>query len=289
MSVTFAKCGSEADYRLSVKLLGGRALEVTAKPVGFNRILRHEALKNGFRSLAARPALTPEEEETKRLDNIRRASSRAKQGVRHLVTSMGGDHLLTLTYRENVTDDERATRDFASFVRLVRARYPNWCYVSVREYQERGAIHFHVSVKGHQPINYLRRCWYKALGSSPDSSGSDTPGAVNVRAQKSRRGRQSSIWGTQKLAAYMSKYISKSFETKPASGMRRYNASREILRPFVRQYWIAASGPYEALCSAFDIAVLNHAGDRRKDYSFWLSDDLSFGFLRMDMSQEVPF
>ena len=45
------------------------------------------------------------------------------------------------------------------FIRLVHTYFPEWLYVCVMERQERGAIHFHLGVKGYQGVDLLRSLW----------------------------------------------------------------------------------------------------------------------------------
>lgn len=76
-------------------------------------------------------------------------------------------------------------------------------FVAIRERPERGAFHLHVAVCGRQDIKYLRRCWYIALGASPDAEGDQTPGAVNVKGPSKRWGGQGYQWRADKLAGYL--------------------------------------------------------------------------------------
>jgi len=141
--------------------------------------------------------LSAEELEAKRLENIERAARRAKQAVHYAVRSLGADHMLTLTVRENMTDRGKFFEVFKEFVRLVRTKdlhniagVPSlitrkdkraWGYVACPELQDRGAYHMHVACVGKQDISLLRACWYVALGGLASDSGENTKGAVNVR------------------------------------------------------------------------------------------------------------
>lgn len=71
----------------------------------------------------------------------------------------GLDHLLSLTVRENLIDDVRAYGYFEKFIRLVHTYLLGWKYVVVAERQKRGAIHFHMAVKGYQDVALLRSLW----------------------------------------------------------------------------------------------------------------------------------
>lgn len=139
--------------------------------------------------------------------NETRAVRRARSRLRHLILATRADHLLTLTYRENVTDFERATTDLSRFVRLVKARLPSWVYIAVAEEQKRGAWHWHLAVVGRQDVDLLRSLWRQVVGE----------GNIDVRPPKGR--------GNHRLLAlvkYLGKYLAKAF----ANGSRNINGRR---------------------------------------------------------------
>lgn len=148
--------------------------------------------------------------------NKLRALRRAKAQVRRLVMAGGFDHLLTLTWRENMTDEAEADRAFCRFVRLVRSFLPGWRYVAVKENQERGAWHWHVAVKGFQDVVLLRRLWREVVGEG------------NIDVQYHRKG---PCWKRAALARYLAKYISKVMDV--AFGRHRYRAAHGITVPTV--------------------------------------------------------
>lgn len=89
------------------------------------------------------------------------------------------DHLLTLTYRENMKDCRLAWKHFSKFARLIRKRsnHAQWPYIAVQELQERGAVHIHVAVAGFKMSTFAsalalcnRRPWTR-LAMSRRSSG----------------------------------------------------------------------------------------------------------------------
>ena len=54
---------------------------------------------------------------------------------------------MTLTYKENMKDEERSSADWARFIRKLEKRLGRKLeYLHVRERQKRGAIHFHVII-----------------------------------------------------------------------------------------------------------------------------------------------
>jgi hypothetical protein len=154
------------------------------------------------------------------VENRARSSQRARGMVRRRIRELRLDHLLTLTYRENVTDIERLKSDWKKLYTKVRKSYPEWQFVAVPETQTRGAWHLHVAVKGWQDVRLIRQAWWDIVGVGM--------GNIHVRAPKYRWrdefARQSTNWTSRKLAAYLSKYVSKTFDAL-ALGGRRYWAS----------------------------------------------------------------
>lgn len=215
---------------------------------------------------------TEKTEEEKAADRRRSHNAnvnRSKKSVRWLCKSLGADRLLTLTYRENMEDRERLYRDFTEFLRLVRKAFPDWVYVAVPEKQDRGALHIHLAVKGWQRINFLRKCWYIALGGDGNEKGEATPGGVNITPQKNRWGAVQKEWKVEKLAGYISKYIHKTFEDG-ATEKKRYWSARGIDRPVVRRMWVAGSNMFDAIKSTLGTLYFD-CGLDGVDFDWWLS------------------
>ena len=146
-----------------------------------------------------------------------RAVRRARSRLRRLVLAANADHLLTLTYRENVTDFADATNDLGRFVRQVRKHLPGWVYIGVPERQQRGAWHWHLAVVGRQDVVLLRSLWVAVVGS----------GNIDVQPPKHCRADQRLA-----LVKYLGKYLAKGFEegSRELNG-HRYRASLGIQVP----------------------------------------------------------
>ena len=158
--------------------------------------------------------------------NDDRAERRAKSRIRKLVLSSGADHLLTLTYRENVTDLIRANDDFSRFIRIVKGQVPQWPYIAVPERQERGAWHWHLAVRGRQDVGLLREAWRRVVGE----------GNIDVKPPTGK-GNQRQL----ALIRYLAKYITKGFESddRQLNG-RRFRSSLGIEVPL--QYLTVPEG-----------------------------------------------
>lgn len=135
-----------------------------------------------------------------------RAGRRARSRLRQLILSANADHLLTLTYRDNVTDFEQASQDLRALVRRVRKHLPKWVFIAVPERQKRGAWHWHLAVVGHQDVKLLRHLWRSVVGE----------GNIDVQRPASGMNRRLAI------VKYLGKYLAKGF----TEGDRELNGHR---------------------------------------------------------------
>jgi len=205
-----------------------------------------------------------EPDDFQKTENHQRAVRRAKQNIRWCVRELEADRLLTLTYRECMTDRQRLIRDVKEFVRLVRKGWggqsgsPNWRYVAVTELQERGAYHVHFAVAGWQRISFLRSCWGKALGGSGYEKGSETLGNVDVTSpRKARWGTQVREWKSSKLAAYITKYLAKTF-AEETTEKRRYWHSKDLRAPIKERFLLGATSMVSAITEAMNVLFFNY-------------------------------
>jgi len=76
----------------------------------------------------------------KRNDNI----ARTRTTIKRLVNSnQDFDKFVTLTFAENLQDIKIANRHFNKFIMRLKYQYLNLRYLSIIEFQKRGAIHYH--------------------------------------------------------------------------------------------------------------------------------------------------
>ena len=150
-------------------------------------------------------------------DHELRAQRRAKSRIRQLILATNADHMLTLTYRENVTNFEQACADLSKFVRIVKRKLPGWQYIAVPEQQQRGAWHWHIAVCGRQDVDLLRSAWRRVVGE----------GNIDVSPPKGHGDKKA-----LSLVRYLGKYLVKGFQdgNRELNG-RRYRASLGIVIP----------------------------------------------------------
>lgn len=174
----------------------------------------------------------------KRLSNhLDRSIRRSKSQIRRKCMAGGLDYMLTLTYRENITDLDLCWKDFQRFVRLVRKSYPNWKYCAIPEFQKRGAVHFHVAVQGFQNVRFLRKSWLQVVGS----------GNIDVKSPTQKH--KNSLWSRLSLALYLTKYITK--ELSFSAGRQRYRVAEGMVIP-VKRVLIKSPKGFDVLQSVFD-------------------------------------
>lgn len=181
--------------------------------------LRQDRYNKGYQSAPACEARMPRNNPYPVEDNAQRAARRARAQIRHYIYAMGATHLLTLTFRINLTDYNSSLAALQRFTRKVKAHISGWDYVAVPERQSRGAWHFHVAVRGYQNVDLLRKLWREC---TPDGEGN-----IHVRAPG---GRKNGTWARTSLIAYLSKYISKTLGDREAElrGRHRYTTSEGI-------------------------------------------------------------
>ena len=154
---------------------------------------------------------TKQEQQENALRLLQRAAQRAKGRVRQLCKVMGADTLLTLTYKQNVTDETTCKGDLKEFVRRLRRVLPDFKAVVGFEQQKRGAWHVHMATLALPPAlqnkNGVKVKSFDLIRSIWRGVAKDRGGNIDV----SRRKRNSKR-SPARLAAYLSKYITKAFE-----------------------------------------------------------------------------
>lgn len=217
-------------------------------------------------------ALTPKTkakrgESENRESNDDDAGRRAKKNVRLCCKTIGADRMVTLTYRENMVDRVQALKDWKAFCRRL-GKVKAFHYVAVIEEQVRGALHFHVAVKGRQHYATLRSVWQHVLGR--DAEGREM-GQVNVRdPHKFGFGNK----GAHKLASYIAKYCGKDMQCRDLDE-KRYFRSRGIVVPQV-DYWRL---PCTSQLGAVEAAFAALTGHSLAGLQSWCNNNLGVVYL----------
>ncbi len=85
---------------------------------------------------------------------------RIKRNTRRLclANDLGQIHLV-LTYKENMQDVDKADNHFKKFIFSLRQIYPSVMYLATREFQKRGAIHYHVLLNQRVDVKKVQSLW----------------------------------------------------------------------------------------------------------------------------------
>jgi hypothetical protein len=165
-----------------------------------------------------------------REDNKDRSARRAKTQVRRRCKAIQADCMLTLTYREVVTDEKRVQADLKALVKRLRT-LGAFEYVATLELQKRGSLHVHLACQqfpaylkndhGVRVKSYdlIRSMWHRIIGK----------GNGNVDLTRPR-GRNSA----HRIASYIGKYVSKSISGAEFNA-KSYWSSAGIVMPKPRR------------------------------------------------------
>lgn len=162
----------------------------------------YEAKKKKNRGVNAKKSLT----------NLARARREIIELIR--LNLVPDSCLLTLTYKENMQDYDKAYKDFYNFVKMVKYNFGlSLKYIRVIELQQRGAIHFHVVVFNPEFVAIPYNDIYKTWGH----------GAVHIR--------KIDVFDdvtADRIGNYLGKYLTKSKDI--AVNKKIYTTSRGLKR-----------------------------------------------------------
>lgn len=201
---------SDTPYAHDIRVheLGHGHIEATVSPrYGWSEVdnLSPQAHADYMDQLRNPPAPTPQELLDRACRSREKATQRAKTCVRRHIKSKNLDQMITLTYRENVTDRDTHLRNFDVFIKRVRRVIPNFEFVVTHERQKRGAWHSHLAVRRVFPVYTYKNTLVKSYTllnhlwrASHESGGSCHVSPVHKK-------RRSVSW----IASYLAKYIGK--------------------------------------------------------------------------------
>lgn len=207
--------------------------------------------------------------------NQRRAAKRAKLACKWFIVHERFNELLTLTYRENMQDEERAKRDHKEWVRRMKKALPGFRYCTGFEPQERGAWHMHVAthkLPEHADYKGVKvQAWKLGTMIWRSIVGADN-GMCFVGGKPSRWGTKSrKNMGLYKMANYVSKYIIKHFDLMP-DGKNRYSRSNGEAALEVDVAYLRASNLGELIAVCFEVMTGADVVSHRlaMDAEFWI-------------------
>lgn len=73
------------------------------------------------------------------------------------------ESMVTLTFKENITDYKEAVKEWQNFLRKLRPKVDDLKYICIWEFQKRGAIHFHVLFNFTMEHDELSKIWRRGF------------------------------------------------------------------------------------------------------------------------------
>lgn len=144
-------------YTLKVTKCGEKYLGVRkySEPVATN--LKSKAAKRSSSSYKKKSKKSLEE----KLENRAKGNIRAQNKVRPLILANfdRNSKFITLTFEENITDVVEANKLLEKFKRKIKRLYPGFEFIDVVEFQERGAVHYHMIVNIDIDKQFLEEKW----------------------------------------------------------------------------------------------------------------------------------
>lgn len=199
------------------------------------------------------PRVTSFKKQERRGDNTTRAGMAFRRLVLSNMAESSPPLLVTLTYAKNFQNLRLGYKDLKSFIRAFRNKCGEFRYIAVPEFQKRGALHFHALFWG------LPTDIYKQERDSRLVAKLWGRGYVDVFCTD----------GNEKLAWYLSKYLTKTLVDKRLKDQKSYVCSRNVRRPIVD-----ASSIYTALDYQYGLSVDYSPLQEKKFSTQWFGEGL---------------
>lgn len=160
----------------------------------------------------------------RRSQTIRDARNRCRRLA--LMNFSEKDTFMTLTFAENIQDITYADNEFKKFMKRFNYKYKRKSkFLAVREFQKRGAIHYHVLIDWRLPAELEK----ESLRSLERELGTKTwgHGFVNLRPLGCQNKQNKPV---DNVGAYLVKYMTKNYQAASCSN-KLYLCSRNLDRP----------------------------------------------------------
>ncbi|MFI3211241.1 MAG: hypothetical protein R3Y64_09385 [Peptostreptococcaceae bacterium] len=160
----------------------------------------------------------------RRLDSFKRSIKRSKRKIFEIANTNYDKNtsFLTLTFKDNVQDYNYSFKCFDLFKKQLEYKLQiKLKYCGVVEFQERGAIHFHILLFDFPYVEQelLYNIWNKV-----------TIGSVNIQK----------VSNVDNIGAYLTSYMGKNFEQDlfftTFKGKKRYFSSRNLRKPIITEF-----------------------------------------------------
>ena len=153
--------------------------------------------------------------------------NRTRTEIRRLINSNPQlTKFMTLTFAKNITDLKTANYIFNQFIKRITYKYPDFKYLAIPEFQQRGAVHYHLLCE--MPFIHFREI-------------TEIWGQGNIDIK--------TLNDVDNIGAYVCKYLSKDMFDERTFGKKKFFRSQTLLEPVeILGYW--AIKFIEKICSS---------------------------------------
>jgi len=155
-------------------------------------------------------------DENKKLDNRKKVVTRIRNRIRRLALANFDEHsrFFTSTFADNIKEMNFANHEFKKFIQRLKYHYGDFKYLTVVEFQKRGAIHYHML----SDFGYIEQCYLEKIWGN---------GFVWIRdLLTSNNGK-----AVDNVGAYIVKYMNKKIIDKRLMGKKAYFTSKNLKKP----------------------------------------------------------
>lgn len=153
-------------------------------------------------------------------------------------------YFITLTYKDNMQDVKKADQDFKNFFKRFKYQMSdeNAKYIAVREFQKRGAIHYHIITDIRLPLPDLPEGWGVEMKNGKRKMNTVAKNYDEKYLKPLEREIGTKVWKhgyvdikiiehVDNVGAYMVKYMSKHIEDRRLDGFKVYLNSKGLIQP----------------------------------------------------------
>ncbi len=185
----------------------------------------YQKLKDGWELHNALDLRTMRGQSENREESIERSIRRTKREVRNLAGNNDFQWFVTFTMAKDRQNDEKTFKKLENWLKSEKRRYGNFKYLIVPERHKDGAIHFHGLLGDYHGVMIEAR--NKSITKKQTDSNQTT---YNVESYKHGFTMAGKIQSPQRVATYISKYITKDMYTAEFN-KKRYWTSRNLKKP----------------------------------------------------------
>jgi hypothetical protein len=186
------------------------------------------------------------------IEHRKQVLQRAKRDLRRLINANHGQYgkeftskFLTLTFGDNITDIDSANYEFEKFIKRLNyhcfgTKKANLKYNVAVEFQDRGAIHYHVIIYNmpYVKANDIANVWGNGF----------------IKINK--------IDNVDNVGAYVTEYMGKDIDDERLQGKKSYFSSRGLFKPIE----ITDKKIVETVAAALPFEKLNYSSQFENDY-----------------------